>query len=62
MLLILDEVGKLLEFAAQNPDEQDAYFLQQLGDMAARSGREPLVVVCLLHQGFNALCRTACSY
>jgi hypothetical protein len=22
--------------------------------MAARSGREPLVVVCLLHQGFNA--------
>lgn len=54
MLLILDEVGKFLEFAAQNPDEQDVYFLQQLAEMAARSGREPLVVVCLLHQGFNA--------
>jgi hypothetical protein len=54
MLLILDEVGKFLEFAAQNPDEQDVYFLQQLGEMAARSGKEPVVVVCLLHQGFNA--------
>jgi hypothetical protein len=54
MLLILDEVGKFLEFAAQNPDEQDVYFLQQLGDVAARSGGEPVVVVCLLHQGFNA--------
>ena len=30
MLLILDEVGKFLEFAGQNPDEQDVYFLQQL--------------------------------
>jgi hypothetical protein len=54
MLLILDELGKFLEFAAQNPDDQDVYFLQQLGEMAARSGKEPLVVVCLLHQGFNA--------
>ena len=54
MLLILDEVGKFLEFAAQNPDEQDVYFLQQLGEMAARSGKEPVVIVCLLHQGFNA--------
>ena len=54
MLLILDEVGKFLEFAAQNPEEQDVYFLQQLGEMAARSGSEPVVVVCLLHQGFNA--------
>ncbi|MFL6416314.1 MAG: hypothetical protein ACJ74Y_11685 [Bryobacteraceae bacterium] len=54
MLLILDELGKFLEFAAQNPDEQDVYFLQQLAEMAARSGRVPLVTVCLLHQGFNA--------
>ncbi len=54
LLLILDEVGKFLEFAANNPDEQDVYFLQQLGEMAARSGREPVIVVCLLHQGFNA--------
>lgn len=53
-LLILDEVGKFLEFAALNPEEQDVFFLQQLAEMAARSGKWPLMVVCLLHQGFNA--------
>ncbi|MBI4524601.1 MAG: hypothetical protein HY695_12405 [Deltaproteobacteria bacterium] len=53
-LLILDEVGKFLEFAALNPEEQDVYFLQKLAEMAARSGKRPLMVVCLLHQGFNA--------
>lgn len=54
LLLILDEVGKFLEFAATNPDHQDVYFLQQLAEMAARSGKHPVMVVCLLHQGFNA--------
>ena len=53
-LLILDEVGKFLEFSALHPEEQDVYFLQQLAEMAARSGKRPLMVVCLLHQGFNA--------
>ena len=54
MLLILDEVGKFLEFAAHNRDAQDVYFLQRLSEIANRSGKEPLIVVCLLHQGFNA--------
>lgn len=54
LLLILDEVGKFLEFAAINPEQQDVYFLQQLAEMAARSGKKPIIVVCLLHQGFNA--------
>ena len=53
-LLILDEVGKFLEFSALHPEEQDVYFLQQLAEMAARSGKRPFMVVCLLHQGFNA--------
>lgn len=54
MLLILDEVGKFLEFAALHPEDQDVYFLQQLAEMAGRSGKHPFMVVCLLHQGFNA--------
>lgn len=54
MLLILDEVGKYLEFAALHPEEQDVYFLQQLAEMAGRSGKQPFMFVCLLHQGFNA--------
>jgi hypothetical protein len=53
-LLILDEVGKFLEFAALHPEHQDVYFLQQLAVTAERSGKQPLMVVCLLHQGFNA--------
>lgn len=54
LLLIMDEVGKFLEFAALNPDRQDVYFLQQLAEMACRSGKQPFVVICLFHQGLSA--------
>ncbi len=54
ILLILDEVGKFLEFAALYPEKQDVYFLQQLAEKACRSGKQPFAVICLLHQGFNA--------
>lgn len=54
ILLVLDELGKFLEYAAARPDQQDVYFLQQLAESAARSGDTPLVVVGLLHQGFSA--------
>ena len=54
ILLILDELGKFLEFAAMYPDRQDIYLLQQLAEAASRSGDTPLFVLGLLHQGFNA--------
>ncbi|MBN9657107.1 MAG: hypothetical protein J0H49_02960 [Acidobacteria bacterium] len=54
LLLILDELGKFLEFAALHPERQDIFLLQRLAETAARSGDEPLFVVSLLHQGFNA--------
>ena len=54
VLLILDELGKFLEFAAMYPDRQDIYLLQQLADAASRSGDTPLFILGLLHQGFNA--------
>lgn len=54
LLLILDEVGKFLEYAAQHPDRQDVFLLQKLGERASRSADEPFLFVCLLHQGFNA--------
>ncbi|MDA7979455.1 MAG: hypothetical protein MPJ50_11885 [Pirellulales bacterium] len=54
VLLILDELGKSLEFATQNPDEQDITFLQSLAEAASRSGATPLVVLGILHQGFSA--------
>jgi hypothetical protein len=54
LLIILDELGKFLEFAALHPERQDIYFLQQLAEMSTRSGSEPVVTVGLLHQGFTA--------
>lgn len=54
LLIIVDELGKFLEFAALNPHRQDVFLLQRLAEAASRSGSEPLFVLCMLHQGFNA--------
>lgn len=54
VLLIIDELGKLLEHAAQNPEAEDVFLLQRLAESAARSGDRPFLVVGLLHQGFHA--------
>lgn len=54
LLIIVDELGKFLEFAALNSHQQDVFLLQRLAEAASRSGNEPLFVLCLLHQGFNA--------
>jgi hypothetical protein len=53
VMLIIDELGKFLEFASYHPHEQDIYFLQRLAELACRSKGEPLFVVGLLHQGFS---------
>lgn len=54
LILILDEAGKFLEFAAERPDQQDVYLLQGLAEAASRSGKAPLFVLALLHQGVSA--------
>ena len=54
ILLILDELGKFLEFAAMYPERQDIYLLQQLAEVSAGRSDTPLFVLGLLHQGFNA--------
>jgi len=54
LLLIVDELGKFLEYAAHHPERQDVYLLQRLAEFASRSGKTPLFLIGLLHQGFNA--------
>ena len=54
LLIIIDELGKFLEFSALHPERQDIFFLQELAELSARSGNEPLFTVGLLHQGFHA--------
>ena len=51
ILLILDELGKFLEAAADN--DHDAHLLQDIAEISARSeGR--LIVIGILHQSFEA--------
>lgn len=55
LLILLDELGKFLEYAAYHPELQDVYLLQNLAEVAATSGESaPLFVVGMLHQGFDA--------
>lgn len=61
VLVVIDELGKFLEYAVLNPHRQDVYLLQILAEEASRSGpKSPFVVVGILHQGFSAyVARTA---
>jgi hypothetical protein len=58
IFIVLDELGKFLEFASLNPERQDVFFLQRLGEVSARSGDSCLFTVSLLHQGFGAYADT----
>ena len=54
VLLIIDELGKLLEYASQRHEHEDVFVLQRLAEMAARSGDQPFILLGMLHQGFHA--------
>lgn len=54
LLIVIDELGKFLEHAALHPEQQDVFFLQQLGELSERSADSPIFTLCLLHQGFSA--------
>ncbi len=53
LLLIVDEAGKALEYAAQRPTRGDVYLLQALAEAAARSNGVPFVILTVLHQSFD---------
>lgn len=53
LLVVLDEAGKPLEYAAHSPREADIHVLQELAEAATRSGDTPIVFAVLLHQGFE---------
>ncbi len=54
ILLILDEMGKFLEHAANHPETEDVFLLQVLAERAVRSGASPFMIMGLLHQSFQA--------
>ena len=53
LLLVIDELGKFLEYAAQNPADGDLFVLQSLAEFAARSDQTPLLMLTILHQAFE---------
>ena len=51
LVVILDELGKFLEHAADRSTDEDVYVLQQLAEAAARSDA-PILLLGILHTGF----------
>lgn len=54
VLIVIDELGRSLETAAEQGFSQDLILLQDLADHSARSGESPLITLALLHQGFES--------
>ena len=53
LLIIVDELGKLFEYAARYPQKGDVYVLQELAEHVSRSHDFPAIFVGLLHQSFE---------
>jgi len=51
ILLMIDEAGKFLEYAASTTDSRDIYLLQRIAEFASRTKASPFYIVVILHQG-----------
>lgn len=52
LLLVVDELGKFLEYATSTDATADIYILQSIAEIAARS-LKPVVFITVLHQAFE---------
>lgn len=53
VLLVIDELGKFLEYGARDPENGDIYVLQQLAEATARFNPPRFLLVTILHQSFD---------
>ncbi len=53
LIIVVDEFGKFLEFAAKNNPEKELYFIQQLSEYVNDKSKEVLFIT-VLHKNFNA--------
>ena len=51
LFLIVDELGKNLEYASNNQGAEDLYLLQQLAELP-RDDKHPIYILGILHQAF----------
>ena len=59
LLLVIDELGKFLEYASQYPAQGDMFVLQTLAEFADRSEETPLFLLTILHQAFEMYAQLA---
>ena len=59
ILLVIDELGKFLEYASQDPTKGDVFILQALAEIADRSTETPLFLLTILHQAFDMYAKHA---
>jgi hypothetical protein len=52
IIIVVDEFGKFLEYAAKESPEEELYFIQQLSEFA-NSGHLPILFITTLHQAFE---------
>lgn len=53
VLLLVDELGKVFEFAARTPQRGDVFAMQEIAEQASRSGAFPFLFFGFLHQSFD---------
>lgn len=53
LLIVYDELGKALEYAALYPERTDIGLLQVVAEFAARSDDNPIGLITVLHQAFE---------
>ena len=53
VLLLVDELGKLFEYAARAPQRGDVFSIQEIAEQAGRSGAFPFLFFGFLHQSFE---------
>ena len=53
VIVIIDELGKLLEHAALQPEDSDLHLLQEMAEAASRSHEHPFWFITILQQDFS---------
>lgn len=53
LIIVVDELGKFLEFASVNNPERELYFIQQLAEFANDTSKNVMLITAL-HQSFDA--------
>lgn len=53
ILIIIDELGKFLEYEVRHQGSNDIYLLQALAELAVEGGKANILLVVLMHQAFE---------